>query len=272
MRIKLVAIFLLIIFVVFSLLSDKVFQFRFVQDIAAAVTAPFQEAINTPFDSLAKRISSAKSMDELIAENNMLKEEVYLLRQQVATLKELERENAALRQYMELRSAFPELRFIEAGVIGSDPSNIVKAITINKGSDEGIISGMTVMTPGGLVGQVIQVTKSTSKVLLISDTSNSVTALVQGSRAQGVVNGERSKYLRMRYLPQSAILNVGDKVITSGIGGVYPPGILVGGITSFSKKDTDIFQEAIIETAVDLNSLEVVLVVINYIPIKLETR
>src|SRR5207245_2213001 len=126
--------------------------------------------------------------------------------------------------------------------------------------------GMTVVTPRGLVGQVIEVTPNTSKVLLITDVSSSVDALVQSNRAKGVVNGSRTANLTMTYIPQREKIQTGDRIVTSGLGGVYPSGVLVGMVTDVRQNDVDLFQDALVEPAVDFGRLEEVMIIVNHLP------
>jgi len=128
---------------------------------------------------------------------------------------------------------------------------------------------MTVVTPSGLVGQVVAVTPTTAKVLLITDVSSSVDSLIQSNQAKGVVEGSRDGQLTMTYIPQGVKVQTGDRVVTSGLGGIYPPGLWVGTITDVRQNDVDLYQDAQLEPAVDFSRLEVVLVITNHLPTKL---
>lgn len=271
MRLRVASLLIIVFITATGVLSARVPQLRFIQDAGAWVLTPAQWVISGPTRAVGDLIESMQVPGQLRSENERLVEEVARLQQEVARVAELERENQELRKYMELDAAFPSFQFIEAGVVASDPSNLVKALTINRGSDHGVKEGMTVLTPAGLVGQVLRVSPVASRVLLVTDISSSVTAIGQESRAHGVVNGERTSDLTMKYISQSSNVQPGERVVTSGLGGIYPPGILIGEVVSVDKKDTEIFQEARIRPAMEFSSLERVLVVINHVPVKLDT-
>jgi len=130
---------------------------------------------------------------------------------------------------------------------------------------------MTVLsTNGSLVGRIVYVGATTSRVLLITDVSSSVSAVVQSSRAYGVVNGQRSGTLLMKYIRQGEQLKTGDIVVTSGVGGVFPEGFMVGRVTDVRQIDIEMFQEARVDSQVDFDRLETVLVITNYRPAKLD--
>jgi rod shape-determining protein MreC len=272
LRLRVASLLVVMIVIVTGILSTSVPQLRLMQDVVSRLFTPVQWAISGPANGVGGFIDTVRTAGELRDENVRLRDEIGKLKQDAAKITELERDNQQLREDTGLKAAFPDFQFIEAAVVATDPSNLAQAVTINRGSDEGIKVGMTVITPAGLVGKIIKVSPGAAKVLLVTDSSNSVTALVQESRANGVVNGERTQKLRMRYLDQAVTINLGDKVITSGIGGVYPPGILIGEVSEVNKKDTDIFQEAVISPAVELGSLEKMLVIINHVPVKLDTE
>lgn len=272
MRLRVVSLLVIVLIILMGVLSGRVPQLRFLQDVVSWVLTPVQSVVTGPSSATGSFVSAIQMAGGLRDENEYLREEVGRLNQEVARLIELERENQELREYLNLKAAFPDFEFIEAGVIASDPSNLVRAITVNRGSDQGIKEGMTVITPAGLVGRVTKVSPVAARVLLLTDIGNSVTAIVQDSRANGVVSGERTQHLAMHYISQSYDVYVGEKVITSGLGGIYPPGILIGEIVAVSKKDTDVFQEALVEPAVEFDALERVLVISNYVPVKLDTN
>lgn len=270
MRLRVATLVVIVLITATGLLAARVPNLRFVQDAASWVLSPIQWVVSGPASGTGGFFYALGAASEVRQENIRLREEVGRLQQDTARLAELEREVEELRQYLNLKEAYPDFQFIEAGVIGSDPSNLVRAITINRGADQGVKEGMTVVTAAGLVGRVVKVSPMAARVLLLTDISNSVTAVAQDSRAHGVVNGERTQLLTMKYLSQSYDLRVGEKVITSGLGGIYPPGILIGEIVSVTKRDTDIFQEARVQPSVSFDTLERVLVIVNHVPVRLD--
>ncbi|MCL5074236.1 MAG: rod shape-determining protein MreC [Chloroflexi bacterium] len=243
-----------------------------VEDLAARGIAPLQWATTTAIEPVANLLQAIQTIGELRRENERLRQTVDRLTQENVRLSELERENAQLREQLNLKRAQPGYQWIPAEVIGQDASNLVRSVIINRGANDGIQIGMTVMTTRGLVGRVVRLSPVTAKVLLISDVSSSVSAIIQSSRANGVVDGQGTPLLTMKYIDQRLPIKTGDKVITSGVGGVFPAGILVGYVTDVTKKDTAMFQQASVEPAVDLKGLQgqTVLVITNFVPLKLD--
>jgi rod shape-determining protein MreC len=193
-------------------------------------------------------------------ENVRLQEEIRALETRLRALEEGRRENERLKSLLGLRDQQP-FQVTAAGVVGKDATNWFHSVLIDRGSRHGIERHMAVIASGGLVGQVVEVTPSTARVQLITDPVSSVGALLQNSRAAGLLVGAQFGRLRVKYLPVRADVRAGEPVITSGLGGVYPKGILVGKMVAVDKRRGALFQEATVEPSVDFSRLEEVLVV-----------
>jgi rod shape-determining protein MreC len=259
----------IVIFGAIVLVASRIPQVQVVERLVFDVVGTAETGISIPilrFDQIGRTI---ESIGQLRAENARLRAQVDRLSQEAVLVPELQRENAQLRAQLDFRNEEPQYRWADARLIGVDPSNLVQAIIIDQGTRAGVTEGMTVVTPRGLVGQVTQAGPNTAKVLLITDVSSSTNALIQSSRAKGVVNGSRNGQLVMTFIPQGVKIQTGDRVVTSGIGGVFPEGIWVGTVTDVRQNDVDLFQSAQLEPAVDIGQLEDVMVIINHLPIKL---
>lgn len=157
--------------------------------------------------------------------------------------------------------------FVIASVIGRDPGNWFAKVTLNRGSVDGIKENMTVLTPDGLVGRVISVSSSTCKVLLITDPDSGVGALIQDTRTPGIVEGTAgskgvaSMVPSMIHIPNNAPVEVGQAVVTSGIGSIFPKGIPVGRITSVKNEPSGLFLSAELTPFANLTNLEEVMIV-----------
>lgn len=267
---RLAPLFLIVIVSAAIIFSFRTPQLRFVQEIGVQALAPFQFALAGPTRGASEFLNALQTVGDLREENARLREQVESLTGEVVRMPQLERENQELQAQLGLKRSQPNYQWIAAQVIYSDPSNLVQSVTINRGSKDGVREGMTVITPAALVGRIVRVSPATARVLLITDASSSVTAMVQNARTKGVVNGQRRELLLMKYIPQSEVVRTGDQVTTSGVGGVFPEGILLGHIVNISQKDTDIFQEAQVEPAVEFTTLDTVLVLINHLPVNLE--
>ena len=202
-------------------------------------------------------------MAALGRENEQLKLQVAELRSQVVLLQEAQIENETLRRQLDYKSSVPSLRLLSAEVIGHDPSGLLQYLIIDRGAEDGVALAMPVLADAGLVGRISEVSANSAKVMLISDPSSSVSAIVQRTRATGIVRGSVSGQLTMQYLPPGEAVAPGDMVLTSGLGGNFPRRLVIGQVASVSSADVDMFQEAEVVAPLALRDLEQVMVLLN---------
>jgi len=150
---------------------------------------------------------------------------------------------------------------IGARVIAYDPSLWSRSAMVDQGKDQGVKPGMPVVAPGGIAGRVVETYGSHSKLILIVDRNSGADAMVQRTRVRGILQGKGSNRCSLDYVPKSADVQVGDLVLASGLGGVYPKGLVFGKVGSVNKKNPGVFQDIEVIPAVDLSALEEVLVV-----------
>jgi rod shape-determining protein MreC len=141
-------------------------------------------------------------------------------------------------------------------------------VIINRGSDDGIRRGMSVVTQQGLVGRIAAVTAGAARVQLITDPASSINVRIEPSRAPANLIGDITGELALELVPQSASVQIGDLVLTSGLGGNYPPDLLIGQVASIRKSETDLFQSGVVQAVVDFNDLEIVLIIVNFKPVE----
>lgn len=196
------------------------------------------------------------------AENERLRVETTMLKRRLDQLQDQALETQRLERLLAMRHA-SRAEFLTARVVGKDATNWFKTILLDRGSLEGIRRNQSVLAPDGLVGRVVEVTPTSARVQLLTDPVSAVGGLIQRTRVTGIVSGNLGAGARVRYLPLMADVNVGDEVVTSGMGGVFPKGILIGRITSVERKSGALFQEATLQSAVDLSRLEEVLILTN---------
>lgn len=196
--------------------------------------------------------------DELARENEELRERVGLLESELVRAKELEIENADLRNLLELKARTGSPRLAPVRVIARDPSPYVQAITVDRGTDDGVRDGMPVVSWTGLVGRVTKASSSSARVLLITDINSSITSRVQSheTRATGTLRGRADGGLLMQHIPQEEPVQTGDKVITSDLGGLLPSGLLIGEVVQVRRKDVEVFQEALVMPSTDMRRLD----------------
>ena len=216
---------------------------------------------------LQKQITSVrtglKSLEELEHENSSLQVENRQLRATNQALRDVEREVNRLRHALNYRER-SVFKLVPAVVVARDSSTWWRTITINRGKEDGIEGDMPVVTDEGLVGKTTTVSGSISVVLLIADENCKIAASVEGTREQGIVSGERvttgvTPVLNLNFLSKQADLKPGQKVYTTGVGGVFPSGLLVGTVKSFRARELD--AQAQLVPGVDLSHLEDVFVV-----------
>lgn len=196
----------------------------------------------------------------LASENKDLRQRILELEAERNRLLEAEATNRRLSELLDFRSQLSSAS-LTASVIASSASTWFRSLTLNKGSADGIQKGMAVVSPSGVVGQVVEVTRHGAKVLLITDPHSGVDVIVQRSRARGIVSGSLDNGPVMKYVKRSEDIEVGDRLITSGLDAVFPKGLSVGTVTKVRKKSFGLFQVVGVDLAVDSSRIEEVLLV-----------
>jgi rod shape-determining protein MreC len=235
--------------------------FGALQGWLATRAAAIRSLLTSPGDVLALR----EENERLLAEISRLEQENILLREQAAEAEIL----SALLGYARSQ---PESRYLAANVIGRDVSPFIRSIWIGRGSDAGLTRGMPVVTERGLVGRVAEVLATVARVQLVTDPVSLVNVRLQSSRADGSLRAQVNGELWVDQIDQTAEVTPGELVLTSGLGGTYPPEIPVGQVLTVRKRDFEIFQQAVIQPSVDFNDLEIVLVITNFEPLLLEPQ
>jgi rod shape-determining protein MreC len=194
------------------------------------------------------------------AENERLRERIADLQKERNRLLEAEATNRRLQQLLEFRSHLAS-GGVTATIIAGSASSWFQSCLLDKGSNDGVRKGMAVVTPLGVVGQVVAVTARTAKVLLLTDANSGVDVLVQRTRARGIVSGSLDNGTIMKYAKRSEDIQVGDRLITSGLDGIFPKGVMVGTVTKVRKQSLGLFQLIEVMPAVNTSRAEEVLVV-----------
>lgn len=195
-------------------------------------------------------------------ENEKLKQHVNRMKYKINSLNEAALENERLSSLLLLKQQ-SSYKVIASRVIGRSADNWSSLIIIDKGSSDGVNRGLAVSGYLGLAGRVTEVTKNTSKVLLINDPGMAVSAVAQRSRQEGLVSGSLGNYLIMKYLPKDADILPSDLVLTSGLTGIYPKGLLIGTVVSVGEEFSGLSRYAIIKPAVNPGNIEEVLVIVQ---------
>ncbi len=199
----------------------------------------------------AENTRLTKKTEKLEIENQLLREEAI--------------ENQRLRTLLSFKQKLA-YKILPAEIIGRDPSSWFKTILIDKGKLDGVLRGSGVITPQGVVGKVINVALTTSKVLLITDVNSSVDTVVKRTRSSGILEGYGENSCILSYVMKTEQLLADDTIVTSGLNGVYPKGILVGKIHNLSSEKSGFFQFVEVKPSVDFSKLNEVLIVLKEKP------
>lgn len=224
------------------------------------VTSPLKMAgsvIASPFNALGNIFSNLTASQETLSD---LRDQNAELTAKVAELSEAQETATRLEALVGLQSTY-NLQSTAARIIGGSSDAWTQTVTIDKGSADGFTVGMPVCNAYGVIGQITECALNVSTVLLINDETSGVAAMIQSSRAQGMLRGQADGSLRLEYVPADAEVKVGDIVITSGIGGVFPKGLPLGTVTSVEKSDNDVYYTISVRTQSSTENNEEVLVI-----------
>ncbi len=241
-----------------------------VEGLVTMVTAPGQSGLATLTNRLSRSLTNLRNYRSLQRRVTELERIVESLSVENLRLQEVERENQRYREHLEFAKTRPGLG-LQGGqiiglVIGQNATNFLNVAMIDLGSRHGIKVGMPVVNDQGLVGRISEVLATTSKILLITDPSSTVNAILQASRLTGVISGTPGSHPVIGFLPQGTEIGVGEVVLTSGMGGSFPKGIHIGQVVEVRQRDVNVFQEAVVRPTVNFGQLEEVMVVTNFDP------
>jgi rod shape-determining protein MreC len=226
------------------------------------ILSPFQRAYFTGVRTIRNLFENYMFLIRVSKENERLRRLVAELKQKNADLAEMAIANERLRGFLNFKEKIPKPT-LPAELIGEDASNWFRTITINKGKIDGVRDGLVVVAGAGLVGHVINTSRDVSKVLLLTDYNSSVDAISQESRTRGIVQGKGGDLCDFNYVSRREEVSPGERVITSGLGGRFPKGLLVGTVTHVEKQSYGVFQKVEVTPVVNFRKLEEVFVVLD---------
>ena len=226
-----------------------------------------QSWFSSRFVAVQDFLTAPRDIASLRQRNAELEADVSELQAQVIQLQQEVGETQILAALVDFERANSENDYKGAAVIGHDPSPFLHYVIINIGSNDGILRGMPVVTDQGLVGRVDAVIADAARVQLITDAASDVNVRLQNAETDASLVGSVTGDVTLDLIPQSEEIEEGDLVLTSGLGGGYPPDLIVGQVINIRSRDIDLFQEATVQPVVDFNDLEIVLVIINFKPV-----
>ena len=232
------------------------------EQVVIEITAPFQKLIKQTTKSTEELWLNYFRLVDVNHENTQLKNEIRVLKMANSRYRELLATQESLEELLQFKQTINR-PVLAAQVIGLDPTGWFKSVIIDKGKWAGLRLDMPVVNAFGVVGRVVSVSSNYAKVLLIIDQNSAVDCLVQRSRDRGMLKGLMSEICKLDYVAKSNDITMGDIVVTSGLGGVFPKGLPVGRILDVKEIAGELFKDIKIRTAVDFSKLEEVLVILE---------
>lgn len=240
--------------------------------VAARVFDPIAGGIHAVTAPIADFVTNVGDYGSLRKENQDLRDENQRLSTQLSQLREQQSQQQQVSDLNGTTQLFPNQDFALAGVIARDPSNVRDAVLIDKGTGDGVREGMVIVgKDGALIGTVYRALAGSAWVRLITDPDSDVNGMVQETRAMGTVSGQLGHKLQLQFVAEGTDVKPDDTVITSGLGGNYPKGLLIGRVTKVQGKPLDVQETIEIEPAVRPGTLESVLVMTSFVPSRVDT-
>lgn len=253
-----------IVLILLVFLSNvEVNKLSYLESAASSIINPIQRVFVDLKNKIQGNSVYFSEMDTIIQENEDLKKKNSELETILREFEILKAENTTLQEYMNLTDKYSSYQTIPAYVINRDVSNYSSTLVLNVGSNDGIRENMTVIADKGLVGHVISVSEKTCKVQVIIDSASTVSSSISTTNESIICKGtlENDQILRASYIPTGAELIQGDSVYTSGIGGIYPKGIIIGNVKEIITTSNITDRYAIVEPAVDFSKIDTVLII-----------
>jgi len=233
-------------------------RFSFMERPVLAVSGFFERTITAPFRFVGSVVDGYVVLVHTERENRRLKEELERLKLENSATNEILLENERLREALGFKKYYPPTSVV-AQVIGGDLSPSSSTLTISKGSGDGIEKDMAVITPSGVIGRIQLALQGTAKVVLLSDPGSTIAVRVQRNREEGLLEGKIS-HCALKYVSYYADIQEGDLLITSGMDGLYPPGLPVATVVKVTRHEASAFQKVVAKPIVRFSRVEEVLV------------
>ena len=260
-----IVITIIILILLVTLTNIENSNLSYIENIANKLVNPIQNGLTYIKNRLHGNTSFFTNINDLKSQNDALLSKNRELEETLREFETIKAENQTLKEYLKLTEKYKDYKTVAADVISRDISNYSKTIILNAGKNSGIQENMTVIASEGLVGYVISATDTTCKVQTIIDSSSNTSSLLSSTRDSVICKGmlQENKTLKSVYIPTEANVAQDDTVETSGLGGIYPKGIYIGKISKVINTTNLDDRYALVETAVNFNKLETVLVITN---------
>jgi rod shape-determining protein MreC len=255
-----VGVFLALIFYLVNIPNSR--EANFIERSALTLLAPAMNPVKRTGSFFRNAWDEYFDLVNVRRENSQLLEKIKQLNSEINAGKEIQQANQRLSKLLDMKNSV-KAPTVTASVIGEDVSSWFSTIVIDRGSSSGLKEGMAVVAAEGIVGQVVKVSQSSARVLLLTDHASGIAATIQRSRARGVVKGKGEGLCSLEFTTREEDVKVGDMVIASGIGGIFMKGLPIGEVTMVKRGEYGIFQTVTIRPAVNSARLEEVLVVMK---------
>ena len=238
------------------------------KDAVNVVFSPVQKAFNYCTDAIDGFVSFFTEFDRISEENRALKEEIASLKDRISRAEETEEMNEWLYDYLELKREHTDYKFVPATVTGGEGGNYMTVFLLDKGYAQGVRKDMPVVTDSGIVGYICEVGTTWSKAVTILEAGGAVGAYVERSGEQGVIEGNfelsEKGVCKMSYLSADADIQVGDRIVSSGYGSVYPRGLVIGTVESVEKDSVSRSLAVTVRPTADLSEIEKLMIITEY--------
>ena len=261
-------IIVLFLLIALALMSYRIKQKRgldYVDALMLEVCSPAQEGVSFVLNTIGGVFRKYFFLVHVQQENVTLRQRMAELQNENHQMKEMVLANERMTRLLQFREKMAT-PMIAAEVIGQDPSSWFKSVTIDKGERHGIQKGMAVISPEGVIGQILKTAPHYATVLLITDYNSAIDAIVQRTRARAIVEGKGENRCQLKYLLRTEQVSPGDVVVTAGSGGIFPKGLMIGEIQKVEKKGLGVFQYAELIPGVDLTRVEEVFIISEISP------
>jgi rod shape-determining protein MreC len=239
-----------------------------VRDTIGVILTPAQKLFNYAAEGIEGFTAYFYKFNELAEENTRLREEVSELQTKLYDSAEIEDMYEWMSDFLELKMAHNDYEFLAATVTGRESGNYSKILTLDVGSGAGVTTGMPVITSAGIIGQVTEVGLNWCKVTSILESSSSIGAYIEKTGDAGICSGSfelaSDGIVQLEYLSSDAVVNVGDRVLTTGYGSVYPRGLVVGYVTEVGKDGYSRSPSVKVQAACDLTDVSKVMIITSF--------
>ena len=267
-KIKIAIIAVLAVFLVLAVIGIRSLDnetLNPLEKVGRGLIFPLQKTLHSVSTGIRGNLNALRQMSEIEEENEKLRKEISRLNFEHSLYEDYILENERLHALLDFKERHLDtIDFIAARVIARSSENWHRSLILDKGAKDGLAVDMVVINHKGLIGRIVNVSGGSSEVFLITDRESAVGARIQETRqAMGVIEGQgnNSPFLRMIYISKEAEIKPGDVILSSGLGGMVPPGIRIGEVYSVEKDENGLQKNALIQPFVDFAALEEVLVV-----------